>query len=286
MTVRCGYVDTRHGQVHYRESGTGAPLVLLHATPRSARVYTKLQALLSKRFRVIAPDTLGFGNSDPLPANVTMPMLAESVADFIEALDLQAPAVFGLHTGNKVGAALSAARPDLVSRFICCGMTHSIVIDRKQRDDAIKDIVEKYFAAEPTMPDDTHLLRGWGRTYKSLVDTWWGSRIVDAAPVTDTVLKEAQDEVLDRIQARASFDAVYRANFDFDLAGALSVLTMPVQIIELATPGEDHLGRQAGALLNLIPNAQAVTFENTDRDVLEHEPENLAAAIKTFLAAP
>ena len=65
MTVRRGYVDTRHGQVHYRESGKGAPLVLLHATPRSARVYTKLQALLAKRFHVIAPDTLGFGNSDP-----------------------------------------------------------------------------------------------------------------------------------------------------------------------------------------------------------------------------
>lgn len=286
MAVRRGYVDTRHGQVHYRESGNGAPLVLLHATPRSARVYTKLQALLSKRFRVIAPDTLGFGNSDPLPPDVTMPMLAESTADVIEALDLQTPAVFGLHTGNKVGAALAAARPDLVSRFICCGMTHSIVIDRKERDDAIKDIVEKYFAAETTTPDGTHLLRGWGRTYKSLVETWWGARVVDAAPVTNTVLDEAQDEVLDRIQARASFDAVYRANFDFDLAGALAGLTMPVQIIELVTPGEDHLGRQADALVNLIPNAEAVTLENTDRDVLERVPEKLAAAIEAFLTTP
>ena len=285
MTVRRGYVDTRHGQVHYHESGAGAPLVLLHATPRSARVYTKLQALLSKKFRVIAPDTLGFGNSDRLPVDVTMHMLADSVADFIEALDLTAPAVFGLHTGNKVGAALSAARPDLVSRFICCGMTHSIVIDRRKRDDAIKDIVEKYFAAEPRAPDGSHLLRGWGRTYKSLVDTWWGSRVVDAAPVTDAVLEEVQDEVLDRIQARASFDAIYRANFDFDLAGALSVLTMPVQIIELVTPGEEHLGRQADALLKLIPNSRAVTIESTDRNVLEDEPENLAAVIKTFLTA-
>jgi pimeloyl-ACP methyl ester carboxylesterase len=286
MPTRRGYVDTRYGQVHYRESGSGPPLVLLHATPRSARVYTKLQALLSARFRVIAPDTLGFGDSDPLPANVTMAMLAESTADVIEALDLQTPAVFGLHTGNKVGAALASARPDLVSRFICCGMTHSIVIDRKQRDDAIKGIVEKYFAAEPTAPDGTHLLRGWGRTYKSLVETWWGPRVVDATPVTDTVLEEAQDEVLDRIQARASFDAVYRANFDFDLAGALAGLAMPVQIIELVTPGEDHLGRQADALVNLIPNAQAVTFENTDRDVLERVPEKLAAAIEAFLTAP
>ncbi len=286
MTVRRGYVDTRHGQVHYRESGSGAPLLLLHATPRSSRVYGKLQRLLAARFCVIAPDTLGFGNSDPLPADVTMPMLAESIADLIEVLNLGTPALFGLHTGNKVGAALAASRPDLVSRFICCGMTHSIVIDRAQRDDAIKDIVDKYFASEPSTPDGAHLLRGWGRTYATLAQTWWAPRVVDAAPLTDAVLAETQDEVIDRIQARAAFDSVYRANFNFDLADALGRLTMPTLVIELATPGEDHLGRQADALVALIPDAQAVTFENTDRDVLEREPEKLAAAIEAFLAAP
>ncbi|MEK9946439.1 MAG: alpha/beta hydrolase [Alphaproteobacteria bacterium] len=285
MTVRRGYVDTRYGQVHYRESGSGAPLILLHATPRSSRVYAKLQPLLAARFRVIAPDTLGFGNSDPLPPNVTMPMLAESIADLIDALDLQTPAVFGLHTGNKVGAALAATRPDVVSRFICCGMTHSIVIDRARRDDAIKDIVDKYFATELSTPDGAHLLRGWGRTYATLSQTWWAPRVVDPSPLTEADLEETQDEVIDRLQARAAFDAVYRANFDFDLADALARLTMPTLVIELATSGEDHLGRQADALVALIPDAQAVTFENTDRDVLEREPAKLAAAIEAFLSA-
>jgi len=286
MRPRRGYVDTRHGPVHYRESGEGPALVLLHATPRSSRVYARLQNLLSAKFRVIAPDTLGFGNSDPLPAEVTMPMLADSVADLIAGLNLQAPAVFGLHTGNKVGAALAAARPDLVSRFICCGMTHSIVIDRARRDDAIKGIVDKYFATEAHSPDGAHLLRGWGRTYATLSQTWWAPRVVDANPLTEADLEETQDEVIDRLQARAAFDAVYRANFDFDLAEALARLTVPTLVIELATPGEDHLGRQADALVALIPDAQAVTFENTDRDVLEREPEKLAAAIEAFLAAP
>ena len=216
-----------------------------------------------------------------------MPMLADSAADRDRrARPSDHPAVFGLHTGNKVGAALAAAHPDRVSKFICCGMTHSIVVDRDQRDNAIKDIVEKYFAAEPQSPDGTHLLRSWGRTYTSLVQTWWGSRVVDATPISDAVLDEAQDEVLDRIQSRTSFDAVYRANFDFDLADALRRLTMATLIIELATPGEDHLGRQAGALIDLIPNATAITFENTDRDVLEREPEKLAAAIRDFLTTP
>ncbi len=284
MAAQRGYVDTRHGQMHYRESGQGSPLLLLHATPRSSRVYAKLQPLLSDAFRVIAPDTLGFGNSDPLPAAVTMDMLAESTADLIAALGLGKVAVFGLHTGNKVGTALAAARPDLVSHFICCGMTHSIVVERDKRDGAIKDIVDKYFAKESGAPDGSHLLRGWARTYKALTETWWAPRVVDANPIDIQTLEDAQNEVLDRIQARAAFDAVYRANFGFDLAAAFSRLTMPTLIIELATLGEDHLGRQADAVVALIPDARAVTFENTDREILEREPEKLAAAIREFLA--
>lgn len=283
MTMRRGYADTRYGQVHYREAGEGPPLLLLHATPRSARVYAKLIPLLANGYRVIAPDTLGFGNSDPLPQAVTMDMLADSMADLIETLGLGKAAVFGLHTGNKVGAALAANWPDLVSHFICCGMTHSIVVEREKRDGAIKEIVEKYFAAESDAPDGSPLLRGWARTYRALAETWWGPRVVDANPLTTAHFEETQDEALDRIQARAAFDAVYRANFGFDLAAAMARLTVPTLVVELATPGEDHLGRQAAAVVALVPTAQAVTFENTDRDVLEREPEKLAAAILGFL---
>ena len=283
MTARRGYADTRYGQVHYREAGQGPPLVLLHATPRSARVYAKLQPLLADSCRVIAPDTLGFGNSDPLPEAVTMEMLAYSIADLIEGLGLGKTAVFGLHTGNKVGAALAANRPDLVSHFVCCGMTHSIVVERDKRDGAIKEIVDKYFATESAAPDGSPLLRGWARTYKALAETWWGARVVDANPLSMAHLEEAQDEALDRIQARAAFDAVYRANFGFDLAAAMARLTMPTLVVELATPGEDHLGRQAAAVVALVKNGQAVTFENTDRDVIEREPEKLANAVRAFL---
>ncbi|NQV82011.1 MAG: alpha/beta hydrolase, partial [Alphaproteobacteria bacterium] len=278
-----GYVDTRHGQMHYRESGQGSPLLLLHATPRSSRVYAKLQPLLSDAFRVIAPDTLGFGNSDPLPAAVTMDMLAESTADLIAALGLGKVAVFGLHTGNKVGTALAAARPDLVSHFICCGMTHSIVVERDKRDGAIKDIVDKYFAKESVAPDGSHLLRGWARAFKTVSEVWWAPRIVDATPLTPVAIQDARDEVIDRLQAQVSFDAVYRANFAFDLAEALGCVAAPTLILELVTPGEAHLGRQADACVRLMADAHAIVFEGSDRDLLEHDPAKLATAIVGFV---
>lgn len=281
---RRGYVDTRHGQIHYRTAGNGRPLVLLHATPRSSRVFGRLLPILARTHRVVAPDTLGFGESDPLPDPVTMEALAESIADLIDRLELRPAAVFGIHTGNKIGAALAADWPDHVSRFVCCGMTHSIVVEREKRDQAIKDIVARYFDKETVTQDDSHLLRGWARTFQGLSQTWWSEAVVDADPLDDTALSQAALEVLDRIQARASFDAIYRANFGFDLAEALSRVAAPTLVLELATHGEDHLGRQADACVRLLADGRAETFENTDRDILERESEKLADAIYRFVS--
>ncbi len=284
-TGRGGYVATRHGQVHFRELGTGAPLVLLHATPRSSRVYRRLAPHLAARHRVVMPDNLGFGESGPLPPGATMEMLAEAIADLIDDLGIGPVPVFGLHTGNKIGASLAADCPDRVSRFICCGMTHSIVVDRAKRDAAIRDIVEKYFAKEEESADGAHLLRGWARTFEGVSRTWWSPDVTDAAPLTEAALEYAADEVLDRIQARASFDAVYRANFAFDLADALGRVIAPTLILELATPGEAHLGAQADACAALMRDAATLVLEASDRDVLERHPERLATAILDFLAS-
>ena len=61
------YVQTSAGRIHCYEQGSGSPLLMLHETPRSGWSYAPLIGRLSDRYRCIAPDTLGFGMSDPLP---------------------------------------------------------------------------------------------------------------------------------------------------------------------------------------------------------------------------
>ena len=279
-----GYASTRHGQIHYRTAGEGPPLLLLHATPHSSRVYKKLVPFLSPHHRVIAVDTLGFGYSDPLPPDVSMEKLAESCADLMADLALPPAAVFGRHSGNKVGAALAAGWPDRVSYFICCGMTHSIVVEREKRDSAIKAIVNKALSKEQPAADGSHLLRNWARTFDGVSHLWWGPGLVDAFPLSDQDLQDTQGEVIDRILSRPSYDAIYRANFAFDLSAALARLAMPSLIVELAVREEAHLGRQAEACVRLNRKSQAVTLEYSDRDVLERVPQILAQSILHFLS--
>ncbi len=242
--MNTGYADTRHGRVHYREAGVAAPLVLLHASPKSSRAYKALIPYLVDHHRIIAPDTLGFGESDPLPANVTMPMLADSMADLIEELDIVPAAVFGLHTGNKIGAALAAGHPGKVSHFILCGMTHSIILDQQEREAAIKTLVQKPFAR------------------------------------TDI----SEDEKQDRKQGASSIDAIYEANYGFDLAGTLTALNIPTLVLELATAEEAHLGRQAENVAARMPKGLALTFNGSDRDALDKKPALLAEMILSFTA--
>ena len=64
MTIKRRYVDLPHGQLHFRELGSGPPLVLLHKTPSSSIQYARAMPLLAERFRTLALDTPGFGMSD------------------------------------------------------------------------------------------------------------------------------------------------------------------------------------------------------------------------------
>ncbi len=51
------------GEMHYVDEGSGPPILFVHGTPTNSYEYRHLIAALSKRFRCIAPDHLGFGES-------------------------------------------------------------------------------------------------------------------------------------------------------------------------------------------------------------------------------
>jgi len=240
------FAKTRYGKLHYREAGQGAPLVLLHATPRSSRAYSKLQPLLAPGHHVIAPDTLGFGLSDPLPKGASIEQLATSVADLLTSLGIEQAAVFGLHTGNKIAAALAAAEPTRISKLMLCGMSHSIILDPQRRETAIKTILRE----NPIAPND----------------------------VGD------ESERQDRAQGQASVEAIYAANYQFDLAATLPRIPIPTMVVELATPAEAHLGLQAASWRHHLADCSIATLHRSDRDVLERFPDELADIILRFLA--
>src|SRR6266481_32803 len=58
------YAEWKHLRMHYVDEGSGAPILLLHGEPDWSYLYRRMIPVLARRFRVVAPDYIGFGRSD------------------------------------------------------------------------------------------------------------------------------------------------------------------------------------------------------------------------------
>lgn len=110
-------------KIFYRDSGSpDAPVILLlHGFPSSSRMFGTLFPLLSSRYRLIAPDFPGFGQSDaPSPNNFryTFDALADHVAGLLDFLNIRRHALYLQDYGGPVGFRLATAHPERVTALI------------------------------------------------------------------------------------------------------------------------------------------------------------------------
>lgn len=85
--IHRGFTDLAVGQIHHASCGPrNAPAVLLqHQSPRSWLEYRALLPLLGQRYRAIAMDTIGFGDSAPPPWPPSIERWAEVAAQLPQA---------------------------------------------------------------------------------------------------------------------------------------------------------------------------------------------------------
>jgi pimeloyl-ACP methyl ester carboxylesterase len=121
VSHRAIYVDGV--RIAYREAGPpGAPvLLLLHGFPSSSFMFRDLMPRLADRWRVIAPDYPGFGDSDfPPPGEYeyTFAQLARTLEKFTESLGLARYALYIQDYGAPIGLRLALAHPGRVSALV------------------------------------------------------------------------------------------------------------------------------------------------------------------------
>lgn len=282
-TLRKGYAQTAQGQIHYAEAGSGPPLILLSETPRTHRQFTRIMPLLSRHFRTIAIDTPGFGNSHALPDPLTIPALAECVVGFLDALDLPKAHVFGIHTGNKTGAALASGWPDRVDRVVLAGMTHSIIPELEKRNAAIQPLYDAYKQRYGAHPDGSHLVRQWLTAHVTASSIWWPARLLTGTGIRTEEIEDAEAKVSDYLLGWRHTVPVYDAVFAFDLAAAFAATLAPTMILELTTPQEAQFGEQAARICATMQHGTPATVPITYLTALQTQAEEIAAVVIPFL---
>ncbi|WP_436933609.1 alpha/beta fold hydrolase [Halovenus marina] len=169
------YFESDDGRLHYVDEGTGHPIVLVHGTPTWSFLYRNLITPLSRDYRVIAVDHLGFGLSEtPTDAGYTPKDHADRLTSFIDSLDL-GQFTLGVHDfGGPIGMSYAINKPETVSRLVVFNTWLW----------SLKDSI--------TIRATSRLMRGWlGRLFycryngspRFLLKYMWG----DESPLTDEI---------------------------------------------------------------------------------------------------
>ncbi|HUP65465.1 MAG TPA: alpha/beta fold hydrolase, partial [Thermoanaerobaculia bacterium] len=108
-------------RIHFVDQGDASapPVLMVHGNPTWSFLWRRVIALLPE-LRCVAPDLLGFGLSDPLPASEdhTPARHADAIAALAVALDLRDVTLIGQDWGGPMVLSVAARIPDRVSAIL------------------------------------------------------------------------------------------------------------------------------------------------------------------------
>jgi pimeloyl-ACP methyl ester carboxylesterase len=118
--VSCRSVNTDRLQVAYLESGSadGIPIVMIHGNLATARFFEHIMSGAPDRYRFIAPDMRGFGDTERKSIDATRGLRdwSDDAYSLVQALGIEGPVhLVGWSTGGAAIAAYAIDRPSLVS---------------------------------------------------------------------------------------------------------------------------------------------------------------------------
>jgi pimeloyl-ACP methyl ester carboxylesterase len=108
------------GTVHYRDTGTGEPILLVHGFLTNGELWRDVAPRLAGDFRVIAPDwPLGSHRTPMHPGSDLSPLgLAQIIADFMAELDLSGVTLVGNDTGGALCQLVAVHHPERLARLV------------------------------------------------------------------------------------------------------------------------------------------------------------------------
>ena len=123
MRTHYGFQQVNDVEVFYREAGPrDAPVILLlHGFPSASHMFRDLIPLLADRFRLVAPDLPGFGQTSAPQRGAfeyTFSKLADVISGFTEAMSLDRYALYVFDYGAPVGLRIAMQNPDRVWAII------------------------------------------------------------------------------------------------------------------------------------------------------------------------
>ena len=259
-SVKYAYAEQPHGIVHYRivtpAQTRHAPLLIIHQSGSSGRCYENLAATLGNDRTVLAPDTPGFGASDPLPFAPSIADFAQVTVNLLDQLGFDLVDVLGDSTGTKTAVELAVKWQSRIRRVVL----HSGAVFS---DDELKSLRARDAIIERPQADGSHIMMRWD----------WRRQNMGPAPV---FLREM--EMVEALRSGPFAGHGHHAALAYDMAGNLQNIRQRVCVLRLKDLW-DGIGRSA----KLIPDCEMIELPEFGRESILMRYEHLAEIISEFL---
>ena len=153
-------------EMYWEEAGSGDALILIHGACSSSKRFSKVIPRLTDRFRVLAIDLRGMGQSAHVPS-IAPSAWSDDVGALIKHLGLPAAHVYGVSLGARVALRTAIDNPSLVST-LCLDMP-IIANDEAGNSDLLKRFDANASALSEERQSELRHLHGedWENVFKN-----------------------------------------------------------------------------------------------------------------------
>ncbi len=261
--IERSFVPISSGPVHIAACGAGRPILLLHQTPRSWDESREVLPLPGGKYRAIAMDTVGFGDSAPLPRGLdSIEAWAEAAHQVLAALGHERATVLGHHTGAAIAIEMAASRPDRVEALILSAAPY---VDAARRASTTgKRVIDEATA----YPDGRHLAELW-----AMRQPYYPKGRADLL----------ERFVVDALKAGPRAAEGHRLVNRYEMERRLPQLRCPTLVI--APTADPHAYPHAATVAAAIAGSTLVEIANGMVPLPDQMPCEFAAAVDQFLSA-
>jgi pimeloyl-ACP methyl ester carboxylesterase len=267
MKLRRQYLDARFGQLHLRlagpqdpaAAGVRRPLMCFHLSPVSGAIYENLLVEMGRDRLAVAPDTPGYGASDPPPAPPEIADYAAAMGDVLDLLGIESADCLGYHTGSKIALQLALQRPQAIKHLVL------ISTPVYTRDETAQ--MRQEFAPMQVNADGSHLLEYWQALIR-----WRGP-----GQTAEMIMRYYPDHM----RGGELRHWGHRAAFNYRYDDTLPRAQQPVLVIN----SNDDLVQYTPRAQPLLQNGRILDLPDWGHGFLDLRTKEFAALLREFLDA-
>jgi haloacetate dehalogenase len=138
---------------HYLDAGQGAPVVLLHGFPETNFAWRFQIPVLAEKYRVIAPDLRGYGETDKPAGGYDKRTMARDLHELLRALGIEKIALVGHDRGARVATRFAKDYPEMVDRLVVMDNVPTRIVAREFNATVARSYWFFIFNQVPDLPE-------------------------------------------------------------------------------------------------------------------------------------